>query len=320
MGRQARRRQHYARYAGQDVAGAAPGLGDGLIDWSAGLASGLFDGWVVDPLSVEGLNGDYDLPNHEVLHVTKDHGLPLTFWRSVGHSFTAFAKETMVDELAEKGGIDGVELRLRNTRNNLRLNNVIRVAGERMGAMQPGAGRTLGFAAHSSFGTYVAEVAEVSVAQGGIKVHKVFCVVDCGRAINPDIVRAQMEGAVMYGLTAALHGNLELENGRFGKATSTTTPSCAWTQRRLSKWRSSTATRAPPEWANRVCRPSPRQWPTRFTERRAKGLGHCLCGWPSASQAPHLYWHTILAPTHARDWRWDLALQRQGGRVGKLGE
>ena len=137
-----------------------PGLGDGLIDWSAGLASGLFDGWVVDPLSVEGLNGDYDLPNHEVLHVTKDHGLPLTFWRSVGHSFTAFAKETMVDELAEKGGIDGVELRLRNTRNNLRLNNVIRVAGERMGAMQPGAGRTLGFAAHSSFGTYVAEVAK----------------------------------------------------------------------------------------------------------------------------------------------------------------
>ena len=190
-----------------------PGLGDGLIDWSAGLASGLFDGWVVDPLSVEGLNGDYDLPNHEVLHVTKDHGLPLTFWRSVGHSFTAFAKETMVDELAEKEGIDGVELRLRNTRNNLRLNNVIRVAGERMGAMQPGAGRTLGFAAHSSFGTYVAEVAEVSVAQGGIKVHKVFCVVDCGRAINPDIVRAQMEGAVMYGLTAALHGDLELENG-----------------------------------------------------------------------------------------------------------
>lgn len=190
-----------------------PGLGDGLVDWAGGLADGLFDGWVVDPLSVEGLHGDYDLPNHEVLHVTKDHGLPLTFWRSVGHSFTAFAKETMVDELAEQAGIDGVELRLRNTRRNPRLHNVVKAAGERMGDMRPPAGRSLGLAAHGSFGSYVAEAAEVSVEKGAIRVHRVLCVLDCGRTVNPDIVRAQMEGSIMYGLTAALHGNLELENG-----------------------------------------------------------------------------------------------------------
>ena len=193
--------------------GAFPGLAQGVIDWTVGMADGAFDGWMVDPMSVEGLHEDYDLPNHEVSHVTRDHGLPLTFWRSVGHSFTAFAKETMVDELAEQAGIEAVELRLRNTGNNPRLNNVIRIAGERMGDMRPAAGHALGFAAHGSFGSYVAEVAEVSVQDGAIRVHKVLCVVDCGRAINPDIVRAQMEGAVMYGLTAALHGNLELEDG-----------------------------------------------------------------------------------------------------------
>ena len=79
--------------------------------------------------------------------------------------------------------------------------------------MQPAAGRHLGFAAHHSFKTDVAEIAEVSVENGRVNVHRVVCVVDCGRAINPDIVRAQMEGGIMYGLTAVLHGNLELDKG-----------------------------------------------------------------------------------------------------------
>ena len=83
-----------------------------------------------------------------------------------------------------------------------------------MARMTPAEGRHLGFAAHTSFGSYVAEVAEVSVDAGTIKVHKVLCVVDCGRAVNPDIVRSQMEGAVMYGLTAALHGNHQLQDGQ----------------------------------------------------------------------------------------------------------
>ena len=188
-------------------------VSEGAIDWMVGLADGAFDGWVVDHSSVEGLYEDYDTANREVRHVTVNHGLPLTFWRSVGHSYTAFAKETMMDELAAKAGLDAVEFRLRNTQEKPRLHNVIQVAGERLRQWPRRAGRHLGFAAHSSFNTDVAEVAEVSVENGAIRVHEVLCVVDCGVAVNPDIVRAQMEGSVMYGLTAALHGELDLENG-----------------------------------------------------------------------------------------------------------
>ena len=193
-----------------------PGLGDGVVDWMVGLADGAFDGWFVDQSSIEGLYEDYTVDNRAVTHVTRDHGLPLTFWRSVGHSYTAFAKESAMDELALAADMDPVELRVRNTPDNPRLQQVIKLAGEQMQQMQQRLqpGRHLGFAAHRSFNTDVAQVAEVSVERGQIKVHKVLCVVDCGIAVNPDVVRAQMEGSIMYGLTAALHGNLELEDGR----------------------------------------------------------------------------------------------------------
>ena len=82
-----------------------------------------------------------------------------------------------------------------------------------MKTMRPAPGRGLGLAAHGSFHSYVAQVAEVSVEDGRIRVHQVTCVVDCGQVVNPDIVRAQMEGSIMFGLTAALYGNLELVNG-----------------------------------------------------------------------------------------------------------
>ena len=121
----------------------------------------------------------------------------------------------MIDELAAKAGVDPVEFRLNNSKNNPRFNNVIKVANEHMKKMTPAPDRYLGFAAHHSFSTDVADIAEVSVENNQIKVHKVTCVVDCGIAVNPDIVRAQMEGAVMFGLTATLYGNLELENGAF---------------------------------------------------------------------------------------------------------
>lgn len=167
--------------------------------------------WKVAHSSVEGLCENYDFPNREVRHITKNHGIPLIYWRSVGHSFTAFAKEALIDELAQ--GYDPADFRLKNTQNTPRLNQVIKLAGEKMRQMKPAPGRALGLAAHASFGSYVAEVAEVSVHKGRIRVHKVLCVVDCGKAVNPDIVKAQMEGSVMFGLTAALHGDLELENG-----------------------------------------------------------------------------------------------------------
>ena len=188
-------------------------MGDGMIEGVANISEWYFENFATDESSTEGLFEDYDHPNTRVTHMTVDHELPLTFWRSVGHSYTAFAKESMIDELAHAAGLNEIEFRLKNTRNNPRLNNVIRVAGEHMARMNPPDGHFLGFAAHHSFRTDVAEIAEVSVDNGSIRVHKVTCVLDCGQAVNPDIVRAQMEGGVVYGLTAALYGGLNLENG-----------------------------------------------------------------------------------------------------------
>jgi len=190
-----------------------PGLGDGTLNFLADLAEDVFASYLADPSSIEGLAEGYDLPNHDVQHFTVDHGLPLTFWRSVGHSNNAFPKEVMMDELAAAAGMDPVEFRLQNTKNNPRLQNVIRVAGERMQAMNPPEGHYLGFAAHGSFATDVAEIAEVSVENGKIRVHRVTCVVDCGLAVTPDVVRAQMEGGVMFALTAALSGRIDLRHG-----------------------------------------------------------------------------------------------------------
>ena len=193
--------------------GALPGVSDGVIDWIVGMADSTLGGWVVDTSSVEGLDEDYDFPNFDVSHITHDHGVPLTFWRSVGHSYTAFAKETAIDELAELANKDVVTFRTDNLTNNPRMANVVAKAGALMKQMQPPEGHYLGFAAHTSFSSYVAQVAEVSIEGGQIKVHKVLCVVDCGVAINPDVIKAQMEGSVMYGLTAALYGNHEISNG-----------------------------------------------------------------------------------------------------------
>ena len=190
-----------------------PWMGDGFVEGVANLSEWYFETFATDKASTEGLFEDYDHPNTRITHMTVDHELPMTFWRSVGHSYTAFAKESMIDELAQAAGMDEVAFRLQNTQNTPRLNNVIRVAGERMASMTPPSGHHLGFAAHHSFHTDVAEIAEVSVDNGKIRVHKVTCVLDCGQAVNPDIVRSQMEGAVIYGLTAALYGGLNLENG-----------------------------------------------------------------------------------------------------------
>ena len=193
--------------------GVLPALPDRLVEAAVDTVDKATRDWIVADSSVEGLHGDYDIPNRSVRHVTRDHGLPVLYWRSVGHSYTAFAKESAIDALAHASRLDPVELRLRNTGDNPRLAEVIRIAGERMKAMRGAPGRGLGLAAHGSFESYVAQVAEVSVVGGAIRVHRVLCVIDCGLAVNPDVVRAQMEGSVVYGLSAALHGNLEVENG-----------------------------------------------------------------------------------------------------------
>ena len=186
---------------------------NGLIDVAANLTRMYFNRFEVDHAGIEGLYEDYDVANRVVHHVNKNHGLPLTYWRSVGHSFTAFATESLIDELAEKANIDALEFRLNNTQANPRLNKVIELVAEQMNQTTLADGHFFGFAAHTSFSSYVAQAAEVSIEGGQIRVHKVICAVDCGQVVNPDIVRAQMEGAIMFGLTAALFGELEIENG-----------------------------------------------------------------------------------------------------------
>lgn len=194
--------------------GALPNIPKGIANWAANTSENVFDGWLTDPSSVEGLIEDYDFPNKQVRHATVNHGLPLAFWRSVGHSFTAFAKESAMDELAEQAGIESIEFRLHNLQGNPRLRGVLESIKSSLKSWSLSEGKQIGIASHGSFNSYVAQAAEVSVENGAIKVHRVLCAVDCGQVINPDIVRAQMEGAIMYGLTAALYGDIEIENGR----------------------------------------------------------------------------------------------------------
>lgn len=194
--------------------GVLTGVPKGATNWLADVSASVFDGWLIDSSSIEGLMDNYDFPNKKVRHVTVDHKMPLTFWRSVGHSFTAFAKEAMIDELAEASGLSPIEFRLRNLRNNERLANTLRSLQAATNEWQISEGHAIGVAAHGSFESYVAQAVDISIENSRIKVHRVACVIDCGQVINPDIVRGQMEGSIMFGLTAALYGELDIEAGR----------------------------------------------------------------------------------------------------------
>jgi isoquinoline 1-oxidoreductase beta subunit len=138
------------------------------------------------------------------------------WWRSVGHTHTAYVMETMLDELATAAGRDPVDYRLSLLKAKPREAAVLKLATERAGwggPLAPGRGR--GVAVHESFQTCVAEVVEVSLtAAGKPRVHRVVVAVDCGTVINPDVVRAQMEGGVGFALSAALHSEIKIERGQ----------------------------------------------------------------------------------------------------------
>ncbi len=142
-------------------------------------------------------------------------GLPLGFWRSVYSSQNAFPEECFLDELAAAAGQDPLAFRLAHLPADHRLRGALTLAAEKAGWGTPlPAGRARGIACHTSFGSHVAEVAEVSVeASGRIRVHKVTCAVDCGAMVNPDTVEAQVEGAVVYGLSAALRNEITVKDG-----------------------------------------------------------------------------------------------------------
>ncbi len=187
----------------------------GLAEWVGNRVEGVVAGFELDTTSTEGLYEDYDAPNKEARHVTVDSGLSVGFWRSVGHSFSGFFKESFIDELAHHAGVDPYEFRMNNSKKDKRFAEVIKLAATKGNWGNPRhAGATQGIAAHTSFYSRVAEVAEVSVENGNIKVHRITCAVDCGLAVNPDIVKAQMESSIIYGLTATLYGKIDIEAGQ----------------------------------------------------------------------------------------------------------
>jgi isoquinoline 1-oxidoreductase beta subunit len=170
----------------------------------------------IDGTSVEGASTlPYSVPNLRVeLHTTRS-GVPVQWWRSVGHTHTGYATEVFVDELAAAAGRDPFEFRRDLLANAPRHRGVLELAAEKAGwGTRLPAGRFRGIAVHESFESFVAQVAEVTVGKNGaFKVERVVCAVDCGLAINPDVVRAQMEGGIGYGLSAALHGSITLAKG-----------------------------------------------------------------------------------------------------------
>jgi isoquinoline 1-oxidoreductase subunit beta len=170
----------------------------------------------IDGTSIEGVaDSPYDIANFEVeLHTVKN-GVPPLWWRSVGHSHTAYVMETMIDELAALAAKDPVEFRLKLLANKPRHAAVLKLAAEKAGWGNPntvqGVGR--GIAVHESFKSFVAQVADVRIVDGKPKVDRVVCAVDCGLAINPDNIASQMEGGIGYGLGAVLHSEITLKDG-----------------------------------------------------------------------------------------------------------
>jgi isoquinoline 1-oxidoreductase beta subunit len=169
----------------------------------------------IDATSVEGIDDmPYAIPNLSIRLTTTDNGVPVLWWRSVGHSHTAFAVETVIDDLARMAGTDPVAFRRELLAGRPRYLGVLELAAAKAGWSEPMApGRHRGIAVHNAYGTYVAEVAEVSVKDGSWKVERVVCAVDCGVAVNPDNIRAQMEGGIGFALAAIRHGEITLSDG-----------------------------------------------------------------------------------------------------------
>jgi isoquinoline 1-oxidoreductase beta subunit len=147
-------------------------------------------------------------------------GLLTGWWRGVGTTHNAFMVEGFVDELAAAAGKDPVEYRRVLLDKAPRARGVLDLAADKAGWSTPlpaGVGR--GIAVVFGFGSYIAQVAEVSVAKdGAVKVHRVVCAVDCGQTVNPDTIRAQMEGGIIFGLSATLYGEITIKDGRIEQA------------------------------------------------------------------------------------------------------
>ncbi len=206
--------------AGLDANGAPVAWHHTIVGQSIIVGTPFEGAMLQDGVDVTSVEGAYDMP-YEVPNILVDlHspkiGVPVQWWRSVGHSHTGFVVESFMDELAHAAGKDPYEFRRRLLANHQRDRAVLDLAAKEANwgsAVSAGHGR--GIALHKSFGSFVACVAEASVSQKGtVRVHRVVAAVDCGKIVNPDTVKAQIEGGIVFGLTAALHGAITLKDGR----------------------------------------------------------------------------------------------------------
>ena len=207
--------------AGRPLAWSQRIVGQSIITGTAFESVMVKDG--IDATSVEGAtNLPYAVPNLQVeLHTTNaEVKVPVQWWRSVGSSHTGFATEVFLDELAAAAGTDPVDYRLALLEAHPRHAAVLRLVADKAGWKTPlapreGVRRGRGVALHESFNTIVAQVAEVSLtADGSYTVDRVVCALDCGVAVNPDVIRAQMEGGIGFALTAALAGEITFDDGK----------------------------------------------------------------------------------------------------------
>ena len=178
------------------------------------LLAGPVDG--PDKTTAEGL---FDIPygfaHQHMSHTATKSGVPVGFWRSVGHSHNAFFSECFIDELAHATHTDPLEFRRRALAHAPRYLAVLNLAADKAGwdtALPAGWAR--GVALHESFGSIVAQVVEVSLVAGMPRVHRVVCAIDCGTVVNPGIVAQQVESSVVFGLTAALYGRIDIVQGQ----------------------------------------------------------------------------------------------------------
>jgi isoquinoline 1-oxidoreductase beta subunit len=196
---------------------ACPPMGGG---GTFGGARGGGRGPAVDSTSVEGIADlHYTIPHFHVDYHSVTGGVPTTYWRAVGYTQNTFFGESFIDELAVAGGKDPVELRRRLLTTQPRLLGVLNLVADKAGWGKPlPAGHHRGVAIVNNIGSFTAQIAEVSVTAGNLKVHRVVCATDCGQVVNPAIVEQQIRSGIVFGLSAALKGELTIEGGRIQQA------------------------------------------------------------------------------------------------------
>jgi isoquinoline 1-oxidoreductase beta subunit len=170
----------------------------------------------IDPFAIEAAaNYPYDVPNVQVEYVQQEVGVDVGYVRSVSHATNCFVAESFMDELAHVSRKDPVEFRMSLLEKQPRYRGVLKLATAESHYGYPPRGRFHGVALMEGYGTYMAQVAEISLDSAGkVKVHKITCAVDCGQIVNPDIVNAQVEGSIIFGLTSALWGEINVQGGR----------------------------------------------------------------------------------------------------------